>query len=530
MDEWSWSNTGKKYIYHIVVKNKIYIGQSKADKAGSRLHHRLQAPFSVSKGDLETAGDKYDVWDLGKDIRNCGLKGTQATYYTEADNYGIPQALIDAFKKKYINANTNAPMEDIDVAEILHILYYQTRSSYTLYNKSMGGQLQSITDARKKRNREKVLTKFNNPQEAAAVLLSSNAKRDQLVAFRDLMDKIWFNDKDWQAFISVNPNASTSFPPEVNYNIYQGFEYALNKTLNQINDILDYEIFSKTLKTNLQNWVRLKVDCINKIFPNFVNRTNSKLFNDIDIQKAANQMIEGITNYVLGATLKSITNTRTYKQQKITSIKVGVNKGNIKTKLMYIMNKLTIIVRPTVFMSPGHRSNAQSSAWITLFYGWKPMKERIVPEIAKQKIVYDFFRNTVNRIENQSFYDDYTIFNKTGEKPAGLNKLFVQFKSDDSKRKFVVRFAATKKEILSSQLKETFNLAKVKFITNSWREFYQMTMSLYIYKKYRGWLYDEETELYYRKNLKYKDYYIGYGFKNNEYINNITSPSQLTIY
>ena len=187
-----WVETGDKYIYHIECGPYIYVGQSKAKKAGSRLKQgHIDAIFSLGK-----AGKKYDHPELKQAILKNGLAQTSIRVYKESDNYGLPPGLIEAFKSQYKKGKTGGDLYDIDAAEILHIMYYQMKANKKLVNNSMGGQDMSLSyvDSNGK-IMSKILTKSTTPQAASQIIFSSETKKIGLTKLLENFNKAVFDDK-----------------------------------------------------------------------------------------------------------------------------------------------------------------------------------------------------------------------------------------------------------------------------------------------------------------------------------------------
>ena len=180
------AETGNEYIYRVEVNGRAYIGQSKAAKAGSRLHYRLRQAFTSST---------YDVPELQDLIRKYGLENTKVTYYSAPD-FGVSRQLLEDFKEQYVRGKDRGTVDDIDAAEILHILHCQHSEKVKLLNTSMGGQKGSLTFVGAKGFIRKILVRTMTPAQAEKIFFSTDTKIEALGVFKNKFNKMVFNDAE----------------------------------------------------------------------------------------------------------------------------------------------------------------------------------------------------------------------------------------------------------------------------------------------------------------------------------------------
>lgn len=137
---------------------------------------------------------RYNVPELAEAARKTGLMGVKVSYYSVDNNFGIPVDLMTAFKKSYKKGNEEE-LNDIDAAEILHILYH-IHVGDKIVNSSMGGQNGSLTLINNKGiAQKKILTRTMSPSEAYQIFRSSEKHLQKFVDFRDFFNKIIFTDE-----------------------------------------------------------------------------------------------------------------------------------------------------------------------------------------------------------------------------------------------------------------------------------------------------------------------------------------------
>ena len=123
-------------IYHIEVGPYIYIGQTKQltkpkDTGGDTIAgNRVLQHFS---GTYNSAEPKFREL-----IQKYPLSKFKITIYREP-NYGIPEDVYNDFSSMWY-VQGDGKSNKLDIAEILHIYYYQRRPDKTVINQEFGGQ------------------------------------------------------------------------------------------------------------------------------------------------------------------------------------------------------------------------------------------------------------------------------------------------------------------------------------------------------------------------------------------------------
>jgi hypothetical protein len=100
--------------------------------------------------------------------------------------------LLLQFKKIFkVGGSDTKEISNLNVAEILHILYY-TRQGYKLFNTQMGGTDGSISIIENNKVLTKVFTKTMTPQEASQLFFSQPATVEGLTKIKHYFNKIVF--------------------------------------------------------------------------------------------------------------------------------------------------------------------------------------------------------------------------------------------------------------------------------------------------------------------------------------------------
>ena len=182
------------YIYHITCGKYIYIGQSKAEKGEPRIHQHIMNLF---------IRDDSSYPNLAREVRAKGLKNTFIRIYS-GDLYGVSSELMDSFKRRF-KKNNGKELDNIDAAEILHILYYKHNNKLILENKSIGGQDLSIMMAGRDdvagkeigivSEKKGFITKFMTIDDAYWAFTANNFDAEVLYSFRDKFNEVMFTDK-----------------------------------------------------------------------------------------------------------------------------------------------------------------------------------------------------------------------------------------------------------------------------------------------------------------------------------------------
>lgn len=118
------------FIYFINDGKRGYIGQANQNITDPK---RLKTHYNAAV--FGTVKDNKELVEL---IRKKGWCNLQVSYYTDAENYGIPLDIYQTIAQKWENKNKNEDQFKRDVAEILFINCY--RRTLASCNKDPGGQ------------------------------------------------------------------------------------------------------------------------------------------------------------------------------------------------------------------------------------------------------------------------------------------------------------------------------------------------------------------------------------------------------
>lgn len=525
-----WASIGTEYIYHIQVDNKIYIGQSKAAKPGSRLEYRLKNPFSMTTDEDGNTiwSDKYDVPELGEIIRKIGLKNVQVRYFTPP-LFGVSQELMSDFQKTFkIDTKGKETISALNAAEILHILYY-TRQGYKLFNISMGGTDGTISVVQGDKIVKKVFTKTMTPQEASQLFFSNITTLESLTNLVQHFNKIVFTD-EWKNFYNqtlARHGKNTKWGAMTYAELVKEIQttYAA-----QLIDLKKRSSLLKSIRQMIEKWGVSKISAFYSYLEDFLTdediSLSTKELNFLDIRAKEfdefyEYVTEGIVNQLTSESfLKKIFKDE-FKIKRITTEfkgewkKFKKDKNVVKTNLAHLRNTFNIINIGTLFNLKHLTKNPEP--WWGSFNHWAPQNPNWIPERWKKEIAFSVFSRIYNKTADENFYD---------------KKKITAYKYND-----VYAFCHIPKgEILSVKIHEKYEEMGLRFITNQWKNFYSPMVSLLINNK-DPWqmVYEEYTgrDIAYRSEVvvdtEYGMRYIGHVVKNPKYWGTI-SVEELEIY
>lgn len=543
-----WVETGDKYIYHIECGTYIYVGQSKAKKIGSRLKQgHIEAIFSLGK-----AGKKYDHPELKQAILNNGLAKTSIRVYKESDNYGLPPGLIEAFKKEYKVAKTGGNLDDIDAAEILHIMYYQTKTNKKLVNKSMGGQNMSLSyvDSNGK-IMSKILTKSASPQGASQIIFSSETKKSGLTKLLDNFNKAVFDDKKWAEFVNYIKSLKGE-KDKVKVDPGKTFSALLDNVVKIFCDNFDINnLNSPYIKSKINEattaWAKGKLYFISDYLERWTKRNEefspeqkTIQFNEDAAQGFQEYVSQSIYNKVIGKINDQINEMwkamggKKGGRSKISwkSIDLERFKGDVKTEFKNWKN--FEILRIETLLNTGRVNTKIDSPWVKIFNQWLMTSGDSFSEDFKKQIMLNFFRKIYKKVAIKNYYNKSNVY-----KEAPTHKYI-----DAGDKQFISKFRKSS-DWLSFKMHVAFKAAGVGFVEDNWNAFYRPLISIVVQERDR-WKYDDEYEVYYRDNAIYREKveyedkkgrkktkrmraYVAYTFAGNNYMD-VMSAKQITIY
>ena len=544
----SWADTGEKYIYHIECGTYIYVGQSKAKKVGSRLKQgHIEAIFSLGK-----AGKKYDHPELKQAILKNGLAQTSIRVYKDSDNYGLPPGLIEGFKKEYKVAKTGVDLDDIDAAEILHIMYYQTKTNKKLVNNSMGGQNMSLSyvDSNGK-IMSKILTKSTTPQGASQIIFSSETKKSGLTKLLDNFNEAVFDDKKWAEFVDYIKSLKGE-KDKVKVDSGKTFSALLQDVVKIFCDNFDINnLNSPYIKSKIDEvttaWAKGKLYFISDYLERWTRR-NEKFspeqkaiqFNEDAAQGFQEYVSQSIYNKVIGKINDQINEMwkaiggKRGDRRKISWKSIDLKRFQKDVKTEFSNWKKFEILRIETLLNTGRVNTKIDSPWIKIFNQWLMTNGDPFSEDFKKDIMLNFFRKVYKKVAIKNYYNSRMYITD------GVPKV-----RDAGDKQFVTNKFRSSSDWLSAKMHREFIAAGVGFVENRWNDFYRPLISIVVQERDR-WKYDDEYEWYYRNNAiyKYKEEvedkkgrkknkrmhaYVAYSFKGKNYMD-VMSAKQITIY
>ena len=544
----SWADTGEKYIYHIECGTYIYVGQSKAKKVGSRLKQgHIEAIFSLGK-----AGKKYDHPELKQAILKNGLAQTSIRVYKDSDNYGLPPGLIEGFKKEYKVAKTGADLDDIDAAEILHIMYYQMKTNKKLVNNSMGGQNMSLSyvDSNGK-IMSKILTKSTTPQGASQIIFSSETKKSGLTKLLDNFNEAVFDDKKWAEFVDYIKSLKGE-KDKVKVDSGKTFSALLQDVVKIFCDNFDINnLNSPYIKSKIDEvttaWAKGKLYFISDYLERWTKR-NEKFspeqkaiqFNEDAAQGFQEYISQSIYNKVVRKINDQITEIwkarggKKGDRSKIRWKSIDLERFQKDVKTEFSNWKKFEILRIETLLNTGRVNTKIDSPWIKIFNQWLMTNGDPFSEDFKKDIMLNFFRKVYKKVAIKNYYNKSNVY-----KEAPTHKYI-----DAGDKQFISKFRQSS-DWLSFKMHAAFKEAGVGFVEDRWNAFYRPLISIVVQERDR-WKYDDEYEWYYRNNAiyKYKEEfedkkgrkknkrmhaYVAYSFKGKNYMD-VMSAKQITIY
>ena len=547
----NWADTGEKYIYHIECGTYIYVGQSKAKKIGSRLKQgHIEAIFSLGK-----AGKKYDHPELKQAILKNGLAQTSIRVYKESDNYGLPPGLIEGFKSQYKKGKktkTGDELDDINAAEILHIMYYQMKANKKLVNNSMGGQDMSLSyvDSNGK-IMSKILTKSTTPQAASQIIFSSEIKKSGLTKLLDNFNKAVFDDKKWAEFVNYIKSLKEE-KDKVKVDPGKTFSALLNDVVKIFCEHFDINNLNSPYIKNKINeatttWAKGKLYFISDYLERWTKRNEefspeqkAIQFNEDAAQRFQEYVSQSIYNKVVGKIndqINEIWKARGGKRgdrSKISWKSIDLKKFQKDVKTEFSNWKNFEILRIESILDTGRANTKIDSGWVNLFNQWSMTNGDQFSEDFKKQIMLNFFRKVYRKVAIKNYY------NKSNVYQGALTHKYI----DAGDKQFISKFRKSS-DWLSYKMHMAFKQAGVGFVENNWNAFYRPLISIVVQERDR-WKYDDEYEIYYRDNAIYKqkvEYedkkgrkktktmraYVAYSFAGNNYMD-VMSAKQITIY
>ena len=510
-----WGALPQEYIYKIECKGLIYIGQSKKNKKGNRIQqHLIHMLDYYSKED-----SRYNVPELAEAARKTGLMGVKVSYYSVDNNFGIPIDLMTAFKKSYKKGNEEE-LNDIDVAEILHILYH-IHIGDKIVNSSMGGQSGSLTLINNKGiAQKKILTRTMSPSEAYQIFRSSEKHLQKFVDFRDFFNKIIFTDEWASYYKNFTENSEGSALAKQTYKelVISIQDYLTKAIAARIAKRGTGGVVSSDLdkvRDKIYNWYKAKYQLVirNKALSNLantkeiINIKEKKWFDDQQWAK-----IDDIVDYVYDVITHQLLNDKKMKEMfkdmieaatgsrpKTLTAKIkkdyGYNEfsrskgGKVSTNIDKLKYSTEIIKMSTLFDLNLHETNID--LWWTLFKNWKPSGEVEIEEDRKKETSLLIFRRIFNKCKKEDFYTSRTW--ETFKIPFGAD--------DQEQYALIPKRGAKKNDItntiehstLSAALRDEYLKWKLTFIDGRWREFYGVMVSLVINSENPWVLYTDDN-------------------------------------
>lgn len=544
-----WVETGDKYIYHIECGPYIYIGQSKAKKAGSRLKQgHINAIFSLGK-----AGQKYDHPELKQAILKKGLAQTSIRIYKESDNYGLPYGLIEGFKSQYKKGKTGDDLDDINAAEILHIMYYQMKANKKLVNNSMGGQDMSLSyvDSNGK-IMSKILTKSTTPQAASQIIFSSETKKSGLTKLLDNFNKAVFDDKKWAEFVNYIKSLKGE-KDKVKVDPGKTFSALLDDVVKifcenfDINNLNSPYIRDKINAVTMA-WAKGKLYFISDYLERWTKRNEefspeqkAIQFNEDAAQGFQEYISQSIYNKVIGKINDQINEMwkamggKRGDRSKISWKSIDLKRFQNDVKIELKGWKNFEILRIESLLNTGRANTKIDSGWVKLFNQWQMTTGDPFSEDFKKQIMLNFFRKVYRKVAIKNYYNKSNVY-----KEAPTHKYI-----DAGDKQFISKFRQSS-DWLSFKMHAAFKEAGVGFVEDRWNAFYRPLISIVVQERDR-WKYDDEYEVYYRDNAIYKvepedkkgkkrkkknkntHVYVAYTFAGNNYMD-VMSAKQITIY
>lgn len=498
------------YIYHIIVDDKVYVGQSKAQDPGGRLRYRLRGAF---------ANKNFEPADLGEAIRSKGLKETTYRIFRANEGgsiYGIPKNIIDSFKNKFDaiggrNKDTKT-MNDVDVAEILHI-YYFTKQKYKLWNRSMGGEYGGFYY---KKTKTKALTRNMTPQEARSILDAKTLNVKKIDEYRKNLNTKIFKT-DWKSFWNMLDSESKHlFLENSNYNVdlcIQSFE----DLVRDVYDILDKKLsdlitsknsyfinkLEKEIEKLITSWVYCKIDLLydsgslsdmlenTKAQANrrlkLISRVKDGLEVDIDAQPLIDYIKESIKNWLIDP--NKIVDLYKHllppgvKPNKFNVIKalnnttnrglLGVNIEKMRASDFSRVKSFSVASIKGYFNIKNSLSNSNLKGQPAYMGDWSIIGGTEISEEIKQNIAYNIFSRIVNKVKTEDFYlklPTYSFINFPG----------MSFYETVFSTKWYKGLDRSKNnETLSFKVHEEYRRRKITFPEKSWNDFYRPMISRY---------------------------------------------------
>lgn len=203
------------YIYHIIVGNDIYIGQS-TTQSPLRIAQHFRAAYYREVGEGATDSERK-IHDKMQQVR---VQNVKVIIYDDV-NFGIANfdQIINAFLQEWepIPAQ-DATQIRLDLAEIFHIQWAKNNTGFNVTNNQMGGSISgyavrgTLKDVQEQnRKKKKVLLKNDSPDIATTLF---TAPADDLASINDAMRYLFdvaFSD-EWREYcqrIDIKLNADS---------------------------------------------------------------------------------------------------------------------------------------------------------------------------------------------------------------------------------------------------------------------------------------------------------------------------------
>lgn len=504
------------YIYHIKCGKFIYIGQTQATKSESRIESHIQNLFFK--------GGNYS--QLAEEVKKRGLKNTTIEIFESP--YGVPEDLMKKFKRKFKKGN-GEELNDLDVAEILHILYFRHNSKMTIVNKSMGGQNMSIMMNTRKGFEELktgFLTRNMSVDSAYMVFKTDPSSLNALYHFRNFFNKAIFNDEEWKSFYKQYKASYERRPiPSDYFNNYA--EMSFSELTNLIANNMEKYIITKVntngksvdagfksmefgsyIKETVLKWWKAKCNLIEYNSSLFMDKTNlgkeiTKI-QDVIEEELKLSNLNAIPEYIIAAISHKAFNESFEKKLKLqivnemekqyTGLKKDRERWSKKLREELGNKKLTPQINAKFREMMGSKSA----------YYWRFNKSKIdgMKNFAIVGIANIFKPDQIkaDRTNKTQWWSAFTAWKLTKGNPISevvkkyeMLKIFRKIYTSVSDKNYYQKvdpenvfplddgFAYyTQRNRLSFSVHEAFKSLEITFAENRWTEFYAKMVSLII--------------------------------------------------